>query len=96
MPHVSAASFVFGSVEAMNHSSTAFVADDGVPVHGSIFAWTRPSAGRWKSVVGHFALASVRKPCQTYVETSIEKSGARAVETRLLSEFPFQTPTASA
>jgi len=81
----------------MNHSSTATLSDVARrPVHGSILTRTRPSAGRLKLVSGHFFVASLRKPCQTYVETSIEKSGDRAVETRLLSELPFQTPTASA
>jgi hypothetical protein len=30
------------------------------------------------------------------VDTSIENSGSSGVETRLLSELPFQTPTARA
>jgi hypothetical protein len=47
-------------------------------------------------VTGQLRDASVRKPCQTYVETSIEKTGLAGVETRLLSELPFQTPTARA
>src|SRR3954469_16688462 len=95
MPHVSLGSAACGSVPAMNHSSTEFLSDVAKPVNGSIFVRTRPS-GRLKFVSGHFAVASLRKPCQTYVATSMEKSGDRAVETRLLSELPFQTPTASA
>ena len=86
----------FGSVPTMNHSSTLGPDVTLSPVHGSILTRTSPSAGFGKLVTGHLALASLRKPCQTKVETSIEKSGARAVDTRLLSELPFHTPTARA
>src|SRR6266576_1072148 len=97
MPHVSEGSLSCGCVPAMNHSLTANLSElASWPVHGSILAWTRPSAGRLKLVSGHFAVASLRNPCQTNVETSIENSGDAAVETRLLSELPFQTPTARA
>ena len=41
-------------------------------------------------------VASVRKPDQTYVVTSIEKTGALAVETSELSLLPFHVPTTSA
>src|SRR3954453_9936034 len=81
----------------MNPSWTEFRSEVAAkPVNGSILTWTSPSAGRLKFVSGHLAVASLRKPCQTYVATSIENRGDRAVETRLLSELPFQTPTASA
>jgi hypothetical protein len=36
------------------------------------------------------------KPCHTNVLTSIENSGAWAVETSELSELPFHTPTTRA
>jgi hypothetical protein len=56
----------FGSVPAMYHSFTALLADGaGNPVNGSILTRTRPLAGGWKSVTGHFPLASWRNPCQT-------------------------------
>src|SRR5689334_15354516 len=97
-PQVPAGSASFGSVPAMNHSLTALrvLAFARNPLKGSILTWTRPSFGRSKLVTGHFADASWRKPCQTKVDTSIEKRGRLAVETRLLSELPFHTPTASA
>ena len=65
-------------------------------MNGSIATWVRPSAGRAKRVISHFAVASCRKPCQTNVETSIEKTGRAGVETGVLSLLPFHTPTASA
>jgi hypothetical protein len=55
----------FGSVPAMYHSSTAFRPFERKPVNGSILAWTSPSFGRREFVIGHFADASCRKPCQT-------------------------------
>ncbi len=96
MPHVSGPSAAFGSVPTMNHSSTA-------PVVGRRQTGPRIDLEPDKAIggprevgPGHLAVASLRKPCQTKVETSIEKSGAFAVETKLLSELPFQTPTARA
>ena len=65
-------------------------------MNGSTATCVRPLSGREKRVIGHFAVASCRKPCQTKVETSIEKTGRAGVETGVLSLLPFQTPTASA
>src|SRR4051812_34176138 len=80
----------------MNHSLIDLSPACGFsPVNGSIAACTTPS-GRWKSLIAHFEVASWRKPCQTYVETSIEKTACPGVETIVLSLLPFQTPTARA
>ena len=65
------------------------------PVHGST-ATRSTSAGTVKSLISQPLDASWRKPRQTYVVTSMEKSGSLGVETSELSELPFQAPTASA
>ena len=68
-----------------------------MPVNGSILTRARPLSGRPKRVISpHLAVASCMKPCETYVDTSIEKTGRAGVDTGVLSLFPFQTPTASA
>ena len=65
-------------------------------MNGSIPTLVSPSDGRPNRVISHLALASCRKPCQTNVETSIEKTGRDGVDTGVLSLLPFHTPIASA
>ena len=96
MPHVSGRSSSLGCVPAMNHSSTAFLSDFAIAgprvdldpdesLGRTLEVRLRPLRGRL-----------VQEALPDVVETSIEKSGRSRVETRLLSELPFQTPTARA
>ena len=80
----------------MNSSSIDFAPGAGrAPVNGSIFAFVIPP-GFPKFVIGQLFVASSMKPCQTYVVTSIEKTGLPGVETSELSLLPFQTPATRA
>jgi len=85
-----------GSVPRMNSSLTLGPPGEGRrPVHGSTSAVTSV-VGSWKSLIAQPLVASAMKPCQTKVDTSIEKTGFCGVETTELSELPFHTPTARA
>src|SRR5258706_4049261 len=95
-PHEPTGIVSWGAVPVMNHSSTVFAPGWGLrPVKASIFAWTKPS-GRANSLTDQAFVASWRKPCQTYVVTSIENTGLSGVDTTVVSLLPFQAPTARA